>query len=306
MYRRRRRRRAFNQQCNDATERSVVISNKRFSHLLLLLGKKRKRKKVTHSLGLDPGNKLLVQHGLDQGGNPFISGEQDAAGQHGPAESHGAAPPQASDAVVVDDALQGLGDARALDTLGTRLERVKGLRDEDDDGAGDGAIGERGGRGLLDVAQPLKVLEDVVRAQPHGRGARLFECRGDVPAVQGGPQAVLGDEGACGMQRRREPPVVARVVDQRRLDALRRRDGEGARHHARRDARHQVAQRRERAGLGVLEGTLDAVERDEPDGVLEHRARHERLASLVQRPRAFLFDHRLDHAEGVARRAVFV
>lgn len=93
---------------------------------------------------------------------------------------------------------------------------------------------------------------------------------------------MLGDERARRVQRRQEPLVVSRVVDERRLDALRGRDGERAGHHARRDARHQVAEGRERAGLGILEGILDAVKRDESDRVLQNRPRHERLASLVQ------------------------
>lgn len=103
-----------------------------------------------------------------------------------------------------------------------------------------------------------------------------------------------------------KPFVMPRVIYQRRLDAFRGCHRERARHHSRRNAGHQIAQGRERTGLRILERALDAVERNEPDRVLEHRARHERLASLVQRPRTFLFDHRFDHLERISGRTVLV
>lgn len=103
-----------------------------------------------------------------------------------------------------------------------------------------------------------------------------------------------------------ESLVVARVVDQRGLDPLRRRHCKRTRHDSCRDPGHQVAQRREGAGLGIFEGQLDAVERNEPDRVLGDRAYHERLTSLVERSEPFFLNHRFDYPEGVACGTVFV
>ncbi len=262
---------------------------------------------VVSSIGLTHRRQeLLVQHGLNQRSHPLVRSKQDPASQHGASQPHGTAPPQALDAIIVNDTLERLHDARTLHALRARLQRIKRLRGEHDDRARDGAVRKRRRRRLRDVPQPLKVLEDIVRAQPHGRRGRLFQRRRHIAPVQRPQHAVLLDQRRGRVPGRLEPPIVPRVVDQRRLDPLRRRDRERARHDARGNARHEIAQGRQRARLGVLERVLDAVERYEPDAVLQHGARHERLAAFVQRPRPFFLDHPFNHAKRVPCRTVVV
>lgn len=121
--------------------------------------------------------------GDEDGDDVFVRREQDPAREHGAAESHGAAPPQSPDAVVVDDALEGLDRAGSVCALRARLDCVDwlgGVRCHD---AGEGAVAEVGERVLRDVVRPAELLEDVVRAQAHARGAGLLQRGGDVAPV---------------------------------------------------------------------------------------------------------------------------
>lgn len=159
-----------------------------------------------------------------------------------------------------------------------RLDRIERLTQERSDHAGHGPVPEIHPRRLPHAAPHLQVLDGVVAAHAQARRAGLLQRRAREAAVQA-PEAVLAHDGADGMRRAREAAclALARVVDQRRLDALRRRDGAQGGEHAGRHAREHVAQRRERAVV-PLEGVLGRVEAEEAHGVFGDAADDEDAA----------------------------
>lgn len=177
---------------------------------------------------------------------------------------------------------------------------------EDDDGAGQGAVGKGGGGGLGNVAQAFKVLEDVVGAESDGGGGGLFERGGDVASIQRPQQAMVGNQGAGGVPGRGEPLGVSGVVYQSGLDAFGRGDGEGAGNDTAGNAGQEIAARRQGSCLRVAEGNLDAVEGDESDGVLGDGAYDQGLTPLVQGPGAFGLDHIANHLERVTGGGILV
>nr|POE47248.1 hypothetical protein CFP56_00580 [Quercus suber] len=223
---------------------------------------------------------------IENRGHPLIACKQDAAGEHGPAEPHGGALPEPGDAVIGHDAAECLDRARAAGALAARLDGIERLRGQGGDDAGDTAVGEVGQRRLGDVVLALVVLEDVVRAHAEGGRAGLLERRAGESAVQA-QEAVLLHHRSDAMRHAAVALLIARVVDQRRLDALRRRHGKDRCHHAAEHARREAAQRRQGPRLRVLERVLDRVEGQEADPIFAHRPDHQRRAAFVQRGKPF-------------------
>lgn len=209
----------------------------------------------------------LLEYGIQYRSDLLIDREQYPATEDRPSQPHRRPSPKTSDPIISQNASKSVHGTSPLGALRPRLERVERLSRIRRDCPRHRSVRKVRHRTLRDLSTVFVVLEDVVRTHAERRSARLLESGADESAVE--PQnPMLGVDDPhglrCGAEAFRLGP---RVVDQGRLDPLRWRDGKDAREDAGAHAGQHVAQRRQGACFGVLEGVLDQVEGEEANAI---------------------------------------
>lgn len=233
--------------------------------------------------------------------NRFGRRKQHPTTKHRPPQPHNSAAPKAANAIILDNTRNSLRRSRNLSSLRPRLDNIKRLRTQRSNNSRRRPIHKIRHRILRNLSQLLEILDDIVRTHAKTRRRSLLHSRAREPTVQTN-QTVLFQNHANAMHRRSIALHTPRIINQRRLDPLRRRNGKYTSQHPRAHARQHIPRRRQRARDGILEGVLDRVERQETHRVLGDAADHENAAAFVHGAHALGFVY-IDHdAEGVAGR----
>jgi hypothetical protein len=157
-------------------------------------------------------------------------------------------------------------------------------------------------RALLQPPRLLKIFNDVIRPHSKTRRRSLLQRRPRKAPIQP-HDSILAQYHLHRMYRAAEPPLPPSIIDQRRLDPLRRRHRQDGRQHARAHPRKHVPGGGQRARHRVLEGVLHAVETEEAHRILTYATDDQHAATFVQRAQALAAIHARQRGEGVARRA---
>lgn len=223
-----------------------------------------------------------LEHGIQHRSDLLIDREQDPAAEDRPPQPHRRPSPKPSDPIISQNTPESLHSTRPLRALRPRLERVERLSRIRRNRPRHRPVRKIRRRALRHLPTILVVLEDVVRAHAERRRARLLERRADEPAVEA-RNAVLGVDDPHGLGRRVEAfrAVGPGVVDQGRFDALGWRDGEDTGDDAGAHAGEHVAEGRQGACFGVLEGGFDQVEGEEADAIFGDGADDQGGTALV-------------------------
>ena len=152
-------------------------------------------------------------------------GKQHPAAQHSPTQTHDGASPKASNPVILHNTFNSLHSSRRNSRLTPSFNRIERLCCQRRDRAGQRSIHKVNDGALLDAPSTLEFLDDVVAPHAKARCRSLLERRAREATIQA-EEAVLSHNSSNRMESRREAFGTLRVIDERRLDALRRRDGE--------------------------------------------------------------------------------
>lgn len=220
----------------------------------------------------------------------LIHREHNPTAQNQPPQPRDRPTPQRQDALIPHDLHAAIPTVPIAlprgQALHARLDRIDRLRGVHGDQARDPSQRERAQHPQLlprlDV--PLsELLQARVRAEPHRTVRRLPRRRGDEPLREAPPPLLPGDH-RTPMKKPPHPRLLGlRIIDQLRLDALKRRDREQALRDAGAKARDDGARPADLA-LAVGQQALVEVERHEADPRLQAVADDQRRAARVPRP----------------------
>ena len=132
-----------------------------------------------------------LEHRIQHRSDLLIHREQYPAAGHRSPQPHRRASPEASDAIIGQNAPESFYSAGSFCALRPGLERVERLRSVRRDDARHGSVGKVRSRALGDASTVFEVLQDIIRAHAESRGTGLLERSADESTIEA-QESMLG------------------------------------------------------------------------------------------------------------------